>query len=154
MNYSPIIPLAQYGPKAEELAGILYSLLKDQPQNQPPTNHLDWTPQLQPFIKELRHFEAEALVQGSHTVGQEFSGGLRLNHSFIVDLASRFDDAKELAKLEELLDNAKDQVTVTDVQKTVKLPITVIDAFFSMYERQGQGHKSKEIGISRYIPKR
>lgn len=147
------MPLAQYGPKAEELSKVLYSLLEAQPQNQPPTNHLDWTPQLRPFIKELRHLEADGLLDGSHAVNEEFSGGLRLNHSLIVDLAVLHDDPKQLAKLEDILDNAKDQVLATDIKKSIDLPITVIDAFFSMYERQGQGYKSKEIGSSRYFPK-
>lgn len=153
MNYPPKLPLAKYGTETEALTKLLYSLIKEQPQNQPPTNHFDWTPKLEPFTGELRALEADSLLDGSHTINKEFSHGFRLNHSLIVDLAVLHDDAKQLAKLEELLDNAKEQLLASDIKKSVNLPITVIDAFFSMYERQGHGHKSKEIGVSRYIPK-
>lgn len=149
-------PLANYGPQAKQLSKLLYSLVQAQSQELPATTHLDWTPKLEPFIKELRAFEAAGLLTGSHAMGRggEFvRGGFRLSPPFIVYLAVLYDDRAKIAKLVEILDDAKGHLIGKEVQKSVMLPLTVIDAFFSDYAKRGQGHKSGNVGESLYMPK-
>jgi hypothetical protein len=145
-------PLIKYGLGAKNLSQILYSLVQSQPQDIP-TTHVDWTPELAPLIKELRHFEADGLITGSHAVTGEFKAGLRLNRGFIVYLALIHRERRECEKLVQLLENAKGPLNGRDLKKSINLPLTVIDAFFQEYENMGQGFKSKEIGSSTYIPK-
>src|SRR6266498_447748 len=140
-------PLAKYGPKAKQLTAILYSLIQAQPQDVPST-HIDWTSELGPFIRELRQFEADGLLSGSHTITDAgFTHGFRLiNSSFIIYLAVLHDDPDKIAKLVGNLDDAKSQLIGTVVKQSIDLPLLVIDAFFKKYEEQGHGFKSREIG--------
>jgi hypothetical protein len=45
------------------------------------------------------------------------------------------------------LDPGKD-VNGREIQRNIALPLPVIDAFLNVYERQGQGIKSRETGAS------
>ncbi len=149
-------PLANYGPQAKQLTKILYSLIKSQQQDHP-TTHIDWVPELNPFIKEIRRFEASGFLTGSHAMGREgeFTGGFRLNNpAFIVLLALTHDDPEENARLFEILDNAKDHLSGFHLRKSLNLPLVVINAYFSIYAARGQGLKSGEIGSSIYSPKK
>ncbi len=134
---------------------MLYSLVQAQPQELPATTHLDWNPILTPFLKELRSFAAADFLTGSHTIGPggEFGAGFRLKPAFIVKLAVLHDDRTEISKLTEALDHATNQLVGSELRKSINLPITVIDAFFTDYEQRGQGYKSGQIGESVYIPK-
>jgi hypothetical protein len=147
-------PLARYGPRVHELSQTLYSLIRGQQQDVP-TTHLDWTPELKPFIKELRHLEADGLLVGSHALGLggEFRAGFRLNPGFIVYLALLHAESEESEKLIQILDDAKHPLNGVDVKKSVNLPLTVIDSYFEEYENRGQGFKSNTIGSSLYLPK-
>jgi hypothetical protein len=147
-------PLAKYGVRAKELSAILYSLIQKQPQDVP-TIRLDWNSALEPFRKELRHFEADKLLSGSHAigVGGEFKNGFRLNRGFIVYLALVHDNHEMIAKLTKTLDEATRPLKGVEVRKTIKLPLTVIDAFFDDYAIRGQGDKSRTVGNSLYMPK-
>jgi len=147
-------PLTNHGPQAKQLSKLLYSLVQAQSQDLPATTHIDWTPGLKPFIKELRSFEAAGFVMGSHRIGAvDFTEGLRLSPAFIVYLAVLYDDRAKIARLIEMLDDAKEQLIGKEVRKSVDLPLTVIDAFFANYANRGQGYKSGLIGESIYIPK-
>jgi hypothetical protein len=143
-------PLTNYGPGAKELSQILYSLIQAQ---HVPTIHLDWSSKLAPLIKELRYFEADGLVTGSHAITGEFEAGLRLNSGFIVYLALLYGKREEIERLVDLLNDAKEPLDGIEVEKSINLPLTVIDSFFREYENQGQGFKSKTIGTSTYLPK-
>jgi hypothetical protein len=147
-------PLAKYGPRAKELSAILYSLIQTQPQDIP-TTHLSWNPALEPFKKELRYMDADELLRGSHAlgVGGEYKAGFRLNRGFIVYLALVHDDREMIEKLTDALDAAIAPLNGRELQKTIELPLTVIDSFFDDYVNRGQGLKSKAIGSSLYIPK-
>lgn len=151
---APDRPIRQSSSERKELEKLLYSLIKAQPQDHP-TTHIDFAPSLKPFIKELRRHEAAGAITGSHTIGAdgEFSAGLRLKSSFLVELARLNEDPNTLAKLEELIESAKEPLNGIELRKSVRLPLTIIDAFFNEYEAQGQGLKSREIGSSLYIPK-
>ena len=109
--------------------------------------------ELAPFIKELRYFEADGLISGSHTVTGEFKAGLRLNPGFVVYLALISADHPTCEKLVQLIEDAKHPLNGRDLTKSTNLPLTVVDAFFRHYENMGQGFKSKEIGSSTYLPK-
>lgn len=132
---------------------VLYTLVQAQPQDHP-TTHIDFVPSLKPFIKELRRYEAAGSITGSHALGAdgEFGAGLRLKSAFLVELARRNENPATIAKLEGLIESAEEPLNGIEVQKSVRLPLTVIDAFFNEYEAQGQGLKSREIGSSLYIP--
>ena len=145
-------PLTKYGPRAKELSQVLYSLVELQPQDIP-TTHLDWTPELAPFIKELRYVESDGLISGSHTVSREFEAGLRMNPGFIVYLALICGSRRECEKLVQLIEDAKQPLNGRNLAKLIELPLTVIDTFFRQYENMGQGYKSQQIGSSTYIPK-
>jgi hypothetical protein len=145
-------PLVKYGPQAKELSQILFALIQAQAQDVP-TTHLDWSSKLAPLIKELRHFEADELVTGSHAITGEFQGGLRVNPGFAVYLALLHGDREATEKLVQLLNDAKEPVDGIALKKSINLPLTVIDASFQEYENRGQGFKSKTIGTSTYLPK-
>ena len=145
-------PLTKYGPRAKDLSQILYSLIQAQAQDVP-TTHVDWSSTLAPLIKDLRYFEADGLVAGSHAITEEFKAGLRLNPGFIVYLALLYGDREATEKLVQLLNDAKEPIDGIALKKSINLPLTVIDAFFREYENRGQGFKSKTIGTSTYLPK-
>ncbi len=147
-------PLAKYGGQAKELSAVLYSLVQTQPQDVP-TTHLDWDSRLEPFKKELRHMEADGLLRGSHAMGPggEFKAGLRLNRGFVVYLALLHDMSQLIERLATAIDEATVQLNGRELQKSIELPLTVIDSFFDDYVSRGQGFKSQETGSSLYIPK-
>jgi hypothetical protein len=147
-------PLSNYGNRAKDLTKILYSLIQAQPQDIP-SSHLDWDCQLEPLKKEMRHFEAAGFLTGAHSIGSggEFSHGFRLSPGFMVLLTVLHGDRAEISKLVETIENTKTDLRGVKLRETINLPITAIDAFFTKYEEQGQGFKSKEVGSSTYIPK-
>lgn len=147
-------PLANHGPRAKELTKALYWLIQAQPQDHP-SDHIDWSPELEPFIKELRHFESCGFLTGSHAMGPGgvFKVGFRLNNAaFIILLALTFDDPQENARLAEIVDGTKTPLNAVELRKSVHLPLLVIDAYFDSYAERGQGHKSGEVGRSVYLP--
>jgi hypothetical protein len=147
-------PLANHGPRAKELTKVLYSLIQAQPQNHP-TDHFDRVPQLEPFIKELRHFEACGFLTGSHAMGPGgvFAAGFRFNNApFIILLALTFDDPEENARLAEIIDGTETPLDGVELRKSVNLPLLVIDAYFDGYAARGQGNKSEENGKPVYLP--
>lgn len=147
-------PLAKYGPGARELCRILYSLIRAQPQDVA-TNHLDWTGELQPFLKEMRHFEADGLLKGSHTVGgPAFAHGFRLGSAFTVYLATLHEEPTKLGAIAEQIENATQQLNGFTLQQSTGVPLMVINALFADYAARGQGVKSETIGSSIYIPHR
>lgn len=145
-------PLTRYGPKARELSKKLCALVESQPQDVP-TTHVEYTADLAQFIKELRRFEADALVTGSHAMTEEFAAGLRLTPGLVVYLALLYGNRESIEKLIDLLDHAKEPLDGIQVRKSINLPLTVINSFFQEYENRGQGFTSKTIGSSMYLPK-
>lgn len=149
-------PLTKYGPRPriKKLTAELYSQLQKQSQDVP-TTHLDWARQLDDFKKEMRHLEADGLLDGSHHLGPggEFGVGFRLSRSFIVLLAVLHGDRSEMGRLVEAIETAQTQLDGKQLRQKINLPLTVIDTLFTKYAEQGQGFKSAEIGSSIYIPK-
>ncbi len=80
--------------------------------------------------------------------GGEFKAGLRLNRGFVVYLALLL-----IERLATAIDEATVQLNGRELQKSIELPLTVIDSFFDDYVSRGQGFKSQETGSSLYIPK-
>jgi hypothetical protein len=148
-------PLADYGPNARELCRVLYAMVKALPQDRV-TNHVDWTPELQPFMKVLRHFDADRLVIGSHAMGSggAFAAGFRITAPFAVYLATLHEDPATLAGVMARINDAVDSVSGFELQRSTGLPLMVVDALFADFERRGQGVTSKTIGASVYIPHR
>jgi hypothetical protein len=148
-------PLAKYGPGARELCRILYSLVRAQPQDVA-TNHLDWTAALHPFVKEMRHFEADGLLAGSHRIGTAgaFAQGFRLGPAFTVYLATLHEDPTKLGAIAGKIESATEQIDGFALQQSTGVPLTVINALFTEYAARGQGVKSQTIGSSIYIPHR
>lgn len=149
-------PLTKYGPppRIKMLTAELYSLLQKQSQDVP-TTHLDWARELDDFKKEMRHLEADGLLDGSHHLGPggEFGGGFRLSRRFIVLLAVLHGNRTEISKLIETIETARMQLDGKQLRQKINLPLTVIDTFFTKYAEQGQAFKSEQVGASIYIPK-
>jgi hypothetical protein len=144
-------PLAQYGPRTKNLMTQLYSKVKAQGCA---TTRIEWDPVFAPFRKELRQLEAAGFLEGRHAVTGEFAEGLRLsNPGFIIDLALLFDDPAKSAKLNEIIDGAKQRLSGRELAVAIGLPLTVINAFFQQYQRLGLGITSAAIGEFHYIPR-
>jgi hypothetical protein len=148
-------PLAHFGDDAKPLCDILYSGLKKQFGQL--GNKVPWSEELEPYMKTLRRFEAQGLVGGTPALGQtnEFRRGVTLASDFIVYLALISADADLGKELSSYLDNIDPGTGVNGrkIQENIALPLPVIDAFLCMYETQGQGLKSREIGASYYVAK-
>jgi hypothetical protein len=148
-------PLAHFGDDAKPLCHFLYKSLKAQSAQL--SNKVSWSEELEPYLKTLRRFEAQGMLGGAPVLGQwnEFLMGIGLAPEFVVYLALISDDnelCKELSAYLDSLDPGKG-VNGRDIQQNIALPLPVIDAFLSMYEKQGQGLKSREIGASYYVAK-
>jgi hypothetical protein len=143
-------PLAKYGPRAKDLARVLYRSIQIQEH---PTTHLDITPELKRFVRELNHFEADGLVTGLHAINGDYKEGLRLtNSAFIVYLAVLNETEAKIVKISEIMDEATTPLSGVEIRKSIDLPLTVINAFFRKYEEMGQGVTSNEVGGSSYTP--
>jgi hypothetical protein len=148
-------PLAHFGDDAKPLCHLLYDGLKAQSAQL--SNKVSWSDELEPYLKTLRRFEAQGMVGGAPALGRqnEFLMGIGLAPEFIVYLALISDDnelCKALSAYLDGLDPGKG-VNGREIQGNITLPLPVIDAFLSVYEKQGQGIKSREIGASYYVAK-
>jgi hypothetical protein len=148
-------PLARFGEDAKPLCHLLYDALKTQSTQL--SNKVSWSEQLEPYIKTLRRFEAQGMVGGAPALGRpnEFLMGIGVTPEFSVYLALISDDGELCKELSAYLDGLEPGKGVNgrEIQGYIPLPLPVIDAFLSVYEKQGQGLKSREIGASYYVAK-
>lgn len=148
-------PLSHFGDDAKPLCHLLYDGLKTQFGQL--SSKVSWSEELEPYLKTLRRFEAQGMVGGAPVLGRqnEFLMGIGIAPEFVVYLALISVDAelsKELSAFLDELDPGKG-VNGREIQMNIALPLPVIDALLSVYERQGQGIKSREIGASYYVAK-
>jgi hypothetical protein len=148
-------PLADFGDDAKLLCHLLYKSLKEQFGQL--STKVPWSGELEPYLKTLRRFEAQGMLGGAPALGRqnEFLMGIGLAPAFVVYLVLISEDAELGKLLAEYLDglDAGKGVNGREIQRNIALPLPVIDAFLSVYERQGQGIKSREIGASYYVAK-
>lgn len=148
-------PLSDFGDDAKPLCHLLYKAVQDHADQF--TNRVPWSDDLAPYLKTLRRFEACGMLEGSPVLGQtnEYLRGVRLSPRFLVYLGLIGGDAELCKKLSELLDwlASGKGVDGRKIRESIPLPLAVVDAFLTVYEREGQGLKSNEIGASYYIAK-
>ncbi|MGH7990755.1 MAG: hypothetical protein ACREDS_11280 [Limisphaerales bacterium] len=146
-------PLSKYGQKAPELCRLIYKKIQDLDYL---TNQIKWSVDFEPYKKDLRHFEADSLLKGSHTIGSdgEFRMGFRLiKPQFVIYLAMLNGNSGACEKLVEQIESSITPLNGAKLKDELEIPLFVIDSFFAHYEAIGQGLKSKTIGESIYLPK-
>lgn len=145
-------PLARFGPDVDHLCPLLYAAVR---RIERVTNLVSWSDDFLPYLKLLNRLEAHGFVEGSPVLFNRnpFERGIRLSPRFVVHLATYYGDASLCAELADGMESLESGVTGQRIQEQVPLPLMVIDAFFSVYEGEGQGMKSKEPGSSYYIPR-
>jgi hypothetical protein len=145
-------PLARFGPEIDSLCSRLYEEVRGIDEC---TNLVPWNEVYAPHLKMLNRLEANGLIEGAPALFNRnaFERGIRLLPRFVVHLASYYGDAHLCAEMAEGMDQLETGITGDKIREQLPLPPMVIDAFFSIYEEEGQGMKSKTVGYSYYTPR-
>jgi|GEM_PF-3670191 len=145
-------PLGQFDSGAKDLCVKLYDAVKS---CESVSAKIPWSDCFEPFLKTLRRFEAHGMISGTPVLGDTnaYRHGIWLKPRFLVYIAMLGGDepwCRDLADLMSQLDSGN-SLDGKKVAQSIKLPLPVIDAYFHLFESEGQGMKSREIGRSYYI---
>ncbi len=144
-------PLARFGLDMDSLCSVFYAAVRS---SENVTNRIPWNDDYSPYLKLLHRLEANSLIEGDPALFNRnpFERGIRLRPRFVIHLASYYGDARLCGEMADKMESLQTAATGHRIQEQLPLPLMVIDAFFSVYEEEGQGIKSKEIGSSYYVP--
>ncbi len=108
------------------------------------------------FSKCLAVLEARHLIKGEHTIGHRYYNGLRvINPSFIMYMCALCESDEHMSELITRIETCERGRWLhgPDIKLDLGLPMPVIRACFEVYESNGYGLCSQEIGPPKYVGK-
>jgi len=88
--------------------------------------------------------------------GKSYAAGIRVSDpSYIMYLCALAEDSQKMASLIQEVDECPNGKWLNGkiIQKSLGLPLPVVQAVFDIYETKGYGLCSKEVGASQYMGK-
>ena len=106
------------------------------------------------FSRPLAGLESQGYIKGCHTVVKNYAKGIRLvDPSYIMYLCAIEEDSEKMESLMKVVDGCKVGQWLDGNRIQIELPLPVIQAVFDIYESQGFGLCSREIGSCNYMGK-
>lgn len=106
------------------------------------------------FGRPLAVLDAHGYIKAMHGLGAPYAAGLRITDpTFIIYLAYHFEDKENMETVHGIVDNCKPNQWLlgAEIKSLVDVPIPVIRAVFEIYESNGYGLLSREIGSCAYM---
>ncbi len=106
------------------------------------------------FSKPLAVLASKDFINAHHTIGNRYQGGIGLSDpSFIMYLCAIAEEYKKMEALHEILEECKIGDWINGKEIDIDLPLPVIRAIFEIYESNGYGICSNEVGTCQYLCK-
>jgi hypothetical protein len=142
-------PLSTLHPDVRTVSSQIYSMLRERNANK-----LEGSEQFyERYARVLAILESRGLIKGSHGLGKRFAAGFWIsNPQYSLYMAGLFEDPEKMDFLLKYVDQAPPRTWLkgVDIAAELSLPIPVIKAVFDVYEAQGLGLCSKELGTANY----
>lgn len=143
-------PISALHPDVPSVAKTIYSAMTDEDEA-----HVwldaDFYNQ---FSKALAVLEARGFIKGQHTIGHRYHDGLRvIDPSFIMYMCALCEDDDQMQALIDRVESCERGRWLHghDIKKDLALPMPVIRACFEVFEANGYGQCSQEIGPPKYV---
>jgi len=118
--------------------------------------HWEMDNDLKQFLEVLSLWEKQNLISGQHEIGHRWLSIYIDNPIFILAVFSAKYGDTATAELRQYVWNfikqKKKGVHGESIAKDKDVPLPYVDALFSIFESEGKGWKSKEIGSSYFSP--
>ena len=106
------------------------------------------------YSRALATLESHGFIKGVHALGKKYAAGIRLvDPSYIMYLCALEEDSEKMESLMKVVDGCKVGQWLDGNRIQIELPLPVIQAVFDIYESQGFGLCSREIGSCNYMGK-
>jgi len=145
-------PISALHPEVQEVSKAIYEAMKG--EDDP---HV-WfvTDFYERFSKPLAVLEARNLIKGQHAVGQRYYDGIRiLDPSFVMYMSALCADDAQMNQLMNRVESCERGKWLhgQELQSELELPMPVISACFEIFEANGYGLCSRELGPPKYVGK-
>jgi hypothetical protein len=106
------------------------------------------------FSRSLAAIESKGYLKNHYTLGNSYQVSISLiDPYYIMYLCSLEEDSDKMEILLEIVDNCNVGQWLDGSNLEIDLPLPVIKAVFDIYESNGYGLCSKEVGVCRYMAK-
>jgi len=142
-------PISGLHPDVPQLVKAIYSAMTDEDEA-----HIWFDADFyNQFSKSLAVLEARGLIKGEHTIGHRYYDGLRvIDPSFIMYMCALCESDEQMKALIDRVESCERGRWLhgEDIKVELGLPMPVIRACFEIYESNGYGLCSQEIGPPKY----
>jgi hypothetical protein len=106
------------------------------------------------YSRALAVLESKGCIKQQRALGKQCPLGIRLiDPSYIMYMCALEEDGAKMESINKLVDNCPvgEWLDGKTIQKSISLPLPVINAIFQIYEAKNYGLRSKEIGSCKYM---
>ena len=144
-------PVSNLHEDVPELSGEIYQRLKSENADSLSFNDEFY----KKYSRSLAALESQGYIKGYHALGKgRYAEGLRvIDPSYIIYMCALEESEEKMECLIQQIDNCEEGKWLDGnaLQKSIELPLPVVNAVFEIYESKGYGLRSKEIGSSLYL---
>ncbi|MBW8003504.1 MAG: hypothetical protein FVQ80_16070 [Planctomycetes bacterium] len=144
-------PILFSHPKAKDALELIFrkiELTKDV--------HWEMDSELRRFLEVLNLWEKQNLLSGQHAIGNRWISIFLDNPVFIMAVFSAVQGDSATAEFKQnvwnIIKQERKGVHGEHIAKNIGVPLSYVDALFAIFESEGKGWKSKEIGSSYFSP--
>lgn len=144
-------PIPFSHPKAKDALQLIYKKIEI-------TKDVQWEvdDELRKFLEVLSLWEKQNFLSGQHALRHRWISVFISNPVFIMAVHSSVHGDQVTAELRHnvwsMIKEAKQGVHGEKVAELLNVPLPYVDALFIIFETEGKGWKSEEIGISYFSP--
>lgn len=140
-------PISHLHTDIPELSKLFYKKLKEENSTVLEFNDKIYSE----FSKALALLDSRKFIKAHHTIGNRFQGDISLNDpTFILYLCLKHEDNHKMQLLYNYMEECEIGDSLNGNKIDTDLPIPVIKAVFKVYESNGYGICSKEVGSCYY----
>ncbi|MDR9364877.1 MAG: hypothetical protein RI575_06045 [Balneolaceae bacterium] len=140
-------PISHLHTDIPELSKLIYKKLKEENSTVVEFNEKIYSK----FSKALAVLDSQKFIKAHHAIGNRKQGSISLQDpTFILYLCSNHEEYHEMQLLYNYMDECEIGDSLNGINMDIDLPTPVIKAVFKVYESNGYGICSKEVGSCYY----